>query len=119
MEEEGNGDIEGQPRRIEERKDAVAGEEAAQRGDVAQSIDVFGAAGACRIGEQAVEYARTEHRIHGYAGCGKEACAQPVEQRHHCQRPAGGQCQHDQRFVAAAADDAIEHLQHVQRRYEQ
>ena len=108
--------VDRKPGRVEQREDADARKKAAQRGDVAQSVNVRCMArhtGAC---EQVGQHAGAEEPIEGKAGTGEQARPQDIQQQHEPEGTDGPRGEHRQGRVAAGSQYAIEDLHHVQRR---
>ena len=105
-----------QPGRIEERKDARAGEKAAQGVDIAQAVHIFRAGEPRRMRKHAIEHARPQLTVHRPAAGREQPRAQAFDQRHHQQRRHHHQGKHRQGLFAAAGNDPVEDLQHVRRR---
>jgi hypothetical protein len=108
-----------QPRRVEYRKQPLPAEKAAQQVYVAQPIQMRRAAEPRRLREQPVQHPRPEPPVERHPGRHQQPPAQHLEERHHQQRDERRDREDEQRFLAAAGEHAIEHLQHVQRRREQ
>ena len=109
-----------QPRRVEQRDHRRADQEAAQRADVAQRRQVLAAPPArASLREQRVEHVRAELAVERDAAGGEQRARTTSSSAIMREREPRAERQHDQRFLAAAGQHAVEHLQHVQRGHQQ
>jgi hypothetical protein len=100
-----------QPRCIEKRDDARPREEGAQGMHVAQPVHA--------VHERRLQHARAERPVEHHACTDQQHGAQRIEDRHEQQRRYCGQREQDQGFRAAARQNPVEYLEHVERRGEQ
>ena len=103
------------PGRIEDRQDAIAADERAQSGEVAQRL------GAERAPAERCAEARREHglgqpSIEPDADPDQRLVPDRLQQTEHQQGKTGEHGQRDQGLDVAARQHAVEHLEHVERR---
>ena len=111
--------VDRQPRRVEQREDAGARQESAQRVHVAQAEAVVRCPRSAGIRQQPRQHLRPELAIQRHPGAGQQPRTQQVEHHHDQQADKRADREHHQRLIATAGDDPVEHLQHVQRRHQQ
>ena len=119
MKQADDDDVDGNPGDVEEREDRGAGEERAQNRNVPQRMLGIVRRRPTAAGQHLAQHDGAERLVESDCPARQELGADEVQRCHHHEGHHREHGQHDQRFVAAARHDAIEHLQHVDCRHDQ
>jgi hypothetical protein len=111
-----DGQVDRNPGRVEKRKEAVAGQELAQRVQIAQGLGRGVHAAACkRLFETRVEQALAQQRVQARTDPHHDPRPNPLQPTHRGQQEQHDQRQHQQGRQARAGDRPVIDLQHVER----
>ena len=119
MKHPNDGHVNHDPGRVEERDEAIGGEQIAHRRHVAHAAGLGAVGRACGVSDYEVDHRRGQSLVDDGAEHVLQAVAHVVEQEQEQQRDGRATEQYHECFLAVAGQHAIEHLQHEDRGGEQ